>query len=181
MDNKKLSAEEEAALNKIKYIQSLIDIEKEAKNPFFKTINDGYHSFEDLYTHRRILTEALFYRIPFTWKSKHHFDEETDPMFDGDFNVGAVTPYGMISYHYKLDYWDEFKVPAIVRAPRYDGYTPDDVIDRIKKFYNRSITRINEEDMTALYTMVQQYMPECFDDPDEYTAWLQYFIKKDKH
>ena len=34
------------------------------------SLSDGYHSFDDLYDHRMVLTAALFRNIPFTWKSK---------------------------------------------------------------------------------------------------------------
>ena len=37
------------------------------------------------------------------WKSRKHFDEENDPMFNGDFIAGINTPEGIATYHIKLE------------------------------------------------------------------------------
>ena len=62
---------------------------------------------------------------------KKHFDEENDPMFDDSFIAGINTPEGIATYHIKLKYWKMFDVPELERAPRYDSYSNEDVIDRI--------------------------------------------------
>ena len=41
---------------------------------------------------------------------KKHFEEETDPMFNGDFIAGINTPQGPATYHIKLEYWDLFNI-----------------------------------------------------------------------
>ena len=67
-----------------------------------------------------------------SWKSKKHFDEENDPMFDGDFIAGINTPDGVATQHLKMNFWDEVNVKEIDRAPQYDEYTENDVKIRIK-------------------------------------------------
>ena len=52
-------------------------------------------------------------------------------MFNGDFIAGINTPEGIATYHIKLKYWDLFDIPEIDRAPKYDNYTPDEVMSRI--------------------------------------------------
>jgi hypothetical protein len=86
---------------------------------------DEYHSFHDLYTQRMYLTALAFNSNPsIAWKSKEHSD---DSMFPGYFIVGINTPQGQYTYHYKLKYWDLFKVTELDRAPEWDGHTSKDV------------------------------------------------------
>lgn len=101
-------------------------------------VKDEYHSMEELYDHRMALNIALFH----AWhnasdiydigvvKSKMHFD---GTMFEGYFIVMAITGYGQISYHYKLEHWDKFKIEEVERTPKYDGHTSQDVIERLMK------------------------------------------------
>lgn len=97
-----------------------------------KEISDGHHTFGDLYRHRIILFCTLCNLLPeLSWKSKKHFDEENDPMFNGSFIAGINTPEGIATYHIKLKYWELFKVTELERAPKYDSYSSEDVIDRI--------------------------------------------------
>ena len=86
---------------------------------------DEYHSFHDLYTQRMYLTALAFNSNPsIAWKSKEHYDYS---MFPGYFVVGINTPQGQYTYHYKLEYWDLFKVTELDRAPEWDGHTSKDV------------------------------------------------------
>jgi len=97
-----------------------------------KDISDGHHTFGELYKQRTIMFCIIcncFSNL--SWKSKKHFDEENDPMFHGDFIAGINTPEGIATYHVKLEYWDLFNIPEIDRAPKYDNYTPNDVMKRI--------------------------------------------------
>lgn len=102
---------------------------KKRYNIHTKQITDGHHSFEDLYDHRRKLSAIIFTLArEYAWKSKQH---EDGTMFDGDFIVGVSIPnVGDYSYHYKLTFWDEFDVPIVAKAPKYDGHQPED-IDRL--------------------------------------------------
>lgn len=100
------------------------------------TVSDGYHTMDDLYDHRLALTVALFN----TWykygvgdevqvmKSKLHDD---GTMFNNYFIVVAATPRGNISYHYKLEHWDKFKIPEVERAPEWDGHDSKAVCARL--------------------------------------------------
>ena len=98
-----------------------------------KDISDGNHTFADLYLQRMTLISVICSCYPeLSWKSRKHFDEESDPMFNGCFIVGINTPQGVVSYHFKLEYWDEFPIRELEHAPLYDGYTSETVLSRIK-------------------------------------------------
>ena len=105
-------------------------------------VSDGYHTFNELYHHRAILFCVICSRFPdLCWKSKLH---DTGDMFDGMFIVGINTPEGPATYHYDINpYWDMFKVPELERAPKWDGHTPEDAINRIY-----SLTNYSEGDVT---------------------------------
>lgn len=108
-----------------------------------KDTSDGYHTFADLYTHRRALTAALtsmvvrlrfLLRHPAAWRSRLHHPED-GPMFDGSFIVGIDLPNGTISYHYNNRYWDDFShVPELEHAPKWDGAGPELTITRLLDF-----------------------------------------------
>ena len=91
-------------------------------------INDGSHTFDELYYHRMMLFAVICntYKDK-AWKSRKH---EDGTMFDDYFIVGITTSKGDYSYHYHKDYWDLFKVTEINTAPEWDGHEPKD-IDRL--------------------------------------------------
>lgn len=116
----------------IKEVNSLLQKEKRDGNISVKEVSDGHHTFEELYKNRLILFCSLCNCFPnLSWKSRKHFDNENDPMFDGDFIAGINTPQGIATYHFKLEYWDLFEVPEIDRAPKYDNYSNEEVMNRI--------------------------------------------------
>jgi DNA-directed RNA polymerase subunit RPC12/RpoP len=92
--------------------------------------SDGYHTFNELYHHRAVLFSVICNMLPEkAWKSKLH---DTGDMFDGMFIVGIETEQGQATYHYDIDpYWDMFKVKELEKAPKWDGHTPSDAIERI--------------------------------------------------
>lgn len=92
--------------------------------------SDGYHTFNELYHHRAVLFSAICNMFPEkSWKSKLH---DTGDMFDGMFIVGIETEYGQATYHYDIEpYWDMFKVKELEKAPKWDGHTSSDAIERI--------------------------------------------------
>jgi hypothetical protein len=92
--------------------------------------SDGYHTFNELYHHRAILFSVICNMFPEkAWKSKLH---DTGDMFDGMFIVGIETEQGQATYHYDIEpYWDMFKVKELEKAPKWDGHTPSDAIQRI--------------------------------------------------
>lgn len=95
-------------------------------------LSDGYHTFNELYHHRAILFSVICNSMPDkAWKSKLH---DTGDMFEGMFIVGIETPEGQATYHYDIEpYWDMFKVKELEKAPKWDGHTPQDAIDRISR------------------------------------------------
>ena len=92
--------------------------------------SDGYHTFNELYHHRAVLFSVICNMFPEkAWKSKLH---DTGDMYDGMFIVGIETEQGQATYHYDIEpYWDMFKVKELDKAPKYDGHTPSDAIERI--------------------------------------------------
>lgn len=104
-------------------------------------VSDGYHTFDELYEHRYALFIALqsaYCRISEewgyegneTWKSKLHHD---GTMFEGMFIAGIFVDEGQqITYHLPLSYWDETYGKILEKAPKWDGHTSDEVIQRLK-------------------------------------------------
>ena len=97
-------------------------------------LSDRYHTFNELYDHRAKLFIALC-RTSFkniAWKSLLHDD---GTMFPGMFIVGVETKYGQATYHYDINpYWAMFKgIKELDKAPKWDGHTPNEAIERIYK------------------------------------------------
>lgn len=96
-------------------------------------ISDGYHTFGELYDHRRALVAALMKcNREISWRSKAHHPED-QPMFEGGyFIVGMNLPTGDISYHYKISHWEDFDgISIFEHAPKYDGHTPELTVERL--------------------------------------------------
>jgi hypothetical protein len=99
-------------------------------------VSDGYHTFNELYEHRHALFIALCRTgVPICdlWRSRLHADGS---MFDGWFIMGimSVLPQKQITYHLPLRLWDRTNfVPTLERAPKWDGHTSTDVIERLYK------------------------------------------------
>lgn len=120
-------------MSEIDIINNMIKVNKEQKSISTKEISDGNHTFGELYEHRIILFCTLCNLLPsISWKSKKHYDEENDPMFGGNFIAGINTPEGVVTYHIKLKYWDLFEVLELERAPKYDNYSSNEVLQRIQ-------------------------------------------------
>ena len=94
--------------------------------------SDGYHTFNELYHHRAVLFSVICNNNKhLAWKSMRH-DDPSDQMYDGMFIVGIMTPLGQATYHYDiLPYWEMFNVPILENAPKWDGHTPEQAIERI--------------------------------------------------
>jgi len=107
-------------------IDHIVDDDKKAGS-----ISDGYHTFDELYEHRHTLFCALSKKMN-GWKSKFHDD---GTMFDGMFIAGIGLPnIGNITYHLPLSMYEMFIGKELEKAPWWDGHTPNDVVDRLKKF-----------------------------------------------
>lgn len=109
-------------------------------------ISDGYHTFGELYDHRIALfitlcnmiyrqweeagrNEDPFYCVP--WKSKVHSDGSE---WKGWFIAGINQEKDQqLSYHLPISKWDELEADELDMAPEWDGHTPADVIERLKK------------------------------------------------
>jgi hypothetical protein len=103
-------------------------------------ISDGYHTFGELYEHRIELFIALVYcadeyllgRLGGAWRSKKHDDGSE---WDGWFIMGIGADEGkQITYHLPNKYWDRCDfVETLERAPKWDGHSSDDVLERLRK------------------------------------------------
>ena len=108
-------------------------------------VSDGYHTFNELYHHRAILFSALCNaNKEKAWKSKSHHD---GTMFADMFIVGIDTPQGQASYHYDVNpYWDMFDVPALGKAPEWDGHTAEMAINRIAMLAQTGMRSLTPEE-----------------------------------
>ena len=131
-------------------MKSINEINKEIQevkkqNQSIKEISDGNHTFGQYIDMRNNLFIALCNAYPeISWKSRKHYDEENDPMFNGDFIAGINSDKGTITFHLKMKYWDDIIAEEIDRAPKYDGYTEEDVISRIKSLTRTKNTHKKE-------------------------------------
>ncbi len=110
-------------------------------------VGDGYHRMSDLYKHRHHLFIALVrvydnYITPLgcrivCWKTKKHHDGTMHP---GDFLLGMTVTKSYfqepdktfdISYHLPIDYWHQINVMELAHAAPWDGYTSEDVLQRL--------------------------------------------------
>ena len=92
-------------------------------------ISDGYHTFNELYEHRHMLFANVVNQNLRAWKSRLHDD---GTMFDGWFIAGIQTNKGDITYHIPLEHWELFRCKELDKAPKWDGHTANDVINRLK-------------------------------------------------
>lgn len=89
-------------------------------------MSDGYHTFDDLYEQRLILSAALAKNNPHAWKSKRHEDGSV-PFGGGWFIMGFDTDEGCYTYHYELKDWDLFQCEELDKGKPWDGHTSKDV------------------------------------------------------
>lgn len=95
--------------------------------------SDGYHTFDELYDHRITLWIALCKEHPKrSWRSTLHHDRTS---FDGWFVLGMDRGEGeQKTYHLPIGRWPETDfAQELPRAPKFDGHTSADVLDRIKR------------------------------------------------
>lgn len=101
-------------------------------------ISDGYHTFEELYEHRIELFIALCVMVdmhgaPLVWKSWRHSDGEL-AFGGGWFLLGIGKDKGQqITYHLPSKYWGRCQFMELEQAPKFDGHTPKDVLQRLQK------------------------------------------------
>lgn len=114
-----------------------------------ESVSDGYHTMDELYEHRIRLYLALIkiydnYITPLSchvrcWKSRKHDDGSS---YDGWFILGMSMQRPKwkaeeepekwdISYHIPDKYWHLANVIELPKALPYDGYTSNDVLERL--------------------------------------------------
>ena len=119
---------------KYDYVKEINDKIKEYENA--KAINtsdisDNCHTFGELYDHRAKLFSIICnqdFICEDAWKSKKHDD---GTMFEGYFIVGINTQKGQATYHYEMKYWDLFHIKELDKAPKWDGHTANEAIERL--------------------------------------------------
>ena len=101
------------------------------------SVSDGYHTFAELYKYRMLYNAVAVrhwrlsgYGVTKSWR---HHDGEL--CFGGGwFIVTAQLPQGQVSNHYPAEAWGMFTVPELDVAPKWDGHTPEEAAERIRKY-----------------------------------------------
>ena len=99
-------------------------------------MSDGFHTFKEYETFKTLYNAAFFNCIVGKYKvckSIYH-DDGKKPFNGGYFVVYAELPTGQISNHYELKYWNLFNIPIVDKAPKWDGHTSFDVMNRMLGF-----------------------------------------------
>jgi len=113
--------------------EKIINLLIKVTNANTNKISDGYHTFEQLYEHRIRLFIALCQVNSDSWCSAKHSDGS---VWDGWFILGIGYKKGkQITYHLPIKYWNEVagdKVKVLKKAPKCDGHTPEDVLNRLE-------------------------------------------------
>lgn len=116
-----------------KLIKNLNDADEIMPN----LISNGFDTFSNLYSHRATMFMTICQRhLDKAWMSWKHF---SGGMYNHMFIVGVDTPKGAITYHFDANpYWRLFQkigVREIEVAPKWDGHTPENDLDRIASLY----------------------------------------------
>lgn len=98
---------------------------------------DEHHTMEELYEYRMVYNayatmwfDTMQAKAVKSW---NHYDGE--PCFGGGwFMVALLTPDGWVTNHYKAEHWDLFHAEEHPRGPKWDGHTPAEALERLKKF-----------------------------------------------
>lgn len=109
-------------------------------------VSDGYHTFNELYYYRMLYNAAFFNLLPKEWvhkSKKHHTGEEC--FGGGWFIVMANLPTGQVSNHYELKDWDLFQVPEKEFADEWDGHTPQEASERLRKYLQQEQPEVDLE------------------------------------
>lgn len=121
-----------------RFSDSIERIEAYKNEEVDENTSDGYHTFKELYEFRLLYNAAWFNELAnklVVYKSKKHDNGEL--CFGGGwFIVVAELPTGQISNHYESKDWDLFQCEEKEIADEWDGHTPKDVADRIRKYLN---------------------------------------------
>ena len=113
------------------YFPTSEDAQALKKNQDPGEISDGCYTFNELYEYRHILF-GLVVKGMKGWKSMHHSD---GTFYPGWFIAGITTKDGPVSLRVPVRLWDEFPGEERERAPEWDGYTSDNVMERLKNMW----------------------------------------------
>ncbi|MCK9154528.1 MAG: hypothetical protein M0P12_00290 [Paludibacteraceae bacterium] len=108
-----------------------------------KDVEDGNHSFGELYEHRILLYMAFIKSLPqdTAWKSLRHspLNGKEEPMYKDSFISGLNVPgtNQQISYHIPLRYFDICPAKELEHAPLWDSHSSFDVLDRLLEYITR--------------------------------------------
>lgn len=108
------------------------------KKDEIENVSDGYHTFKELYEYRKLYNAAFFNQLAKegkikVCKSRKHSDGEL--CFGGGwFIVQALLPTGQISNHYEDKDWELFNIPERETGYEYDGHTPQQAAERLRKY-----------------------------------------------
>ena len=108
-------------------------------------VSDGFHTFDELYYYRLCYNAALInslvqlinenpakFKDIKVCKSKKHFGGE--PCYGGGWFIVMInTPWGQISNHYKLEYWDMFNCRVADTSWKWDGHGMKEAMERLNK------------------------------------------------
>jgi len=104
-------------------------------------VSDGFHTFDELYTHRHLLFCALSHMAglrryaPYRWKSRRHWwNGIVEHVWDGWFIAGIELSGRMITYHLPDACWNLFDGIERVDPPPHNGHTSQDVIERLRRW-----------------------------------------------
>jgi hypothetical protein len=156
-----MNQEKKTINNKLQDIQILLNNINDVKG----SISDGFHTFDELYTFRKIYNALVFNEwakeikketvfvkdsngklVQKTISEKNKYDvhkswkhNDGELCFGGGwFIVIAILPTGQISNHYEAKDWDLFKIPEVEKSKyEFDGHTTEDVIERILDLINK--------------------------------------------
>lgn len=81
----------------------------------------------ELYHDGEWLATGKLNQDPPTNKERFQFTLDKD-------DIITILPTGQVSNHYESKYWDLFDVPERETAFEYDGHTPNEAADRLKKY-----------------------------------------------
>jgi hypothetical protein len=93
-------------------------------------IQDGYHTFDELYEHRHLLwINLLLANKDISFKTRRNFEGEE---WEGWFIAGIQMPDKQITYHIPVTFWGMLSdVKELERNFGFDGHTGQDVIERL--------------------------------------------------
>jgi hypothetical protein len=107
-------------------------------------LSDGYHTFNELYHQRALLSAGFFNQLPSEYrphKARKHYNNalQIEECFGGGwFIVMAELPTGQVSEHFEEKYWDLFNLPVQECCNLWDRHTTKESFDRIKEWLNLS-------------------------------------------